>query len=193
MIEPAHPQLSVARQCALLALPRSTYYHQPEPESDANLALLRVIDETYLAYPFFGSRQMTRWLRRQGHPVNRKRVRRLMRTLGLEPSSTGTAAMCWHGSCRTPATPHFACGRCSGPWRRTACRRSSTPTKAASLPAPSLPSHSWPPGSGSRWTARAGASTTSSSNGSGAASNTRKSTSNATSPSPRPTPSSALT
>jgi putative transposase len=84
MIEPGHPRLSVTRQCALLGLPRSTYYHQPEPESAANLALLRVIDETYLAYPFFGSRQMTRWLRRQGHTVNRKRVRRLMQTLGLE-------------------------------------------------------------------------------------------------------------
>ena len=85
MIEPQHPRLSVAQQCQLLALPRSTYYHRPEPESDTNLALLRVIDETSLAYPFFGSRQMTRWLRRQGHPVNRKRVRRLMRTMGLEP------------------------------------------------------------------------------------------------------------
>jgi len=85
MIEPAHPKLSVARQCELLELPRSTYYHRPEPESDTNLRLLRVIDETYLAYPFFGSRQLTRWLRRQGHAVNRKRVRRLMQTLGLEP------------------------------------------------------------------------------------------------------------
>src|SRR5690606_19261513 len=46
--------------------------------------LMRVIDETYLAFPFFGSRQMTRWLRRQGHRVNRKRVRRLMAAMGLE-------------------------------------------------------------------------------------------------------------
>lgn len=84
MIEPEHPKLSVARQCELLALPRSTYYHRPEPETDQNLTLMRVIDETYLAYPFFGSRQMTRWLQRQGHAVNRKRVRRLMRTMGLE-------------------------------------------------------------------------------------------------------------
>jgi putative transposase len=45
---------------------------------------MRVIDETYLAYPFFGSRQMARWLRRQGHRVNRKRVQRLMRLMGLE-------------------------------------------------------------------------------------------------------------
>jgi len=84
MIETKHPGLSVKRQCELLELPRSTYYHRPEPESDENLALMRVIDETYLAYPFFGSRQMTRWLRRQGHTVNRKRVRRLMAAMGLE-------------------------------------------------------------------------------------------------------------
>jgi putative transposase len=84
MIEPAHPKLSIVRQCDLLGLARASYYHQPEPESDENLRLMRVIDETYLAYPVFGSRQMTRWLRRQGHPVNRKRVRRLMLQMGLE-------------------------------------------------------------------------------------------------------------
>ncbi len=84
MIEPAHPSLSVTRQCALLELPRSSYYHRPEPEPAENLRLMRVIDETYLAYPFFGSRQMECWLRRQGHRVNRKRVQRLMRLMGLE-------------------------------------------------------------------------------------------------------------
>lgn len=84
MIEPAHPALSVARQCALLGLPRASYYHRPRPELGANLALMRVIDETYIAYPFFGSRQMTRWLRRQGYEVNRKRVQRLMRQMGVE-------------------------------------------------------------------------------------------------------------
>lgn len=84
MIEPNHPALPIVRQCELLGLARASYYHQPEPESDANLRLMRVIDETYLAYPGFGSRQMTRWLRRQGYPVNRKRVRRLMQQMGLE-------------------------------------------------------------------------------------------------------------
>jgi putative transposase len=54
------------------------------PETAENLHLMRVIDETYLVYPVFGSRQMTRWLRRQGYGVNRKRVRRLMRLMGLE-------------------------------------------------------------------------------------------------------------
>jgi putative transposase len=87
MIEPAHRQLPVTAQCALLGLPRSSYYHQPGPESAANQALMRVIDTTYLAYPFFGSRQMTLWLRAEGHEVNRKRVRRLMRLMGLESLS----------------------------------------------------------------------------------------------------------
>ncbi len=84
MIEPRHPKLSATRQCELPALPRASYYHRPVPESDENLHLMRVIDETYLAYPVFGSRQMASWLRRQGYKVNRKRVRRLMRLMGLE-------------------------------------------------------------------------------------------------------------
>lgn len=84
MIEPDHPTLSVTRQCELLGLARSSCYHRPQPEPEENLRLMRVIDETYLAYPFFGSRQMTRWLRRQGERVNRKRVQRLMRRMGLE-------------------------------------------------------------------------------------------------------------
>jgi len=84
MIEPEHPGLPITLPCELLGLARASYYHRPEPETDQNLQLMRVIDETYLAYPVFGSRQMTRWLRRQGYPVNRKRVRRLMLQLGLE-------------------------------------------------------------------------------------------------------------
>ncbi len=83
MIDPEHPKLSVAKQCELLSLPRSTYYHRPKPTSAEDLALMRVIDETYLAFPFFGSRQMTRWLQREGYEVSRKRVRRLMRVMGL--------------------------------------------------------------------------------------------------------------
>ena len=84
MIEPNHRDLSVTQQCKLLGLPRASYYHQPQPEPAENLRLMRIIDETYLSYPFFGSRQMTRWLRRQGATVNRKRVQRLMRLMGLE-------------------------------------------------------------------------------------------------------------
>ena len=84
MIEPKHPRLPIVRQCELLGLARASYYHQPEPESDKNLQLMRVIDETYLAHPEFGSRQMARWLRRQGYGVNRKRIQRLMQLMNLE-------------------------------------------------------------------------------------------------------------
>ena len=84
MIEVHHPKLPVTEQCALLGLPRSSYYHRAQPASAENHRLTRVIDKTYLVFPFFGSRQMTNWLRAQGEAVNRKRVRRLMRLMGLE-------------------------------------------------------------------------------------------------------------
>jgi putative transposase len=84
MIDPDHPRISAARQCRLLGLPRSTYYHRPAPTPAGDLVLMRQIDETYLAHPEFGSRQMARWFRRQGYLVNRKRIRRLMRLMGLE-------------------------------------------------------------------------------------------------------------
>jgi putative transposase len=76
--------LSVRRQCELLGLNRSTLYYEPAPEPPENLALMRLIDEQYTARPFYGSRRITRWLVRQGHLVNRKRVQRLLRVMGLE-------------------------------------------------------------------------------------------------------------
>jgi putative transposase len=84
MIEPDHPRISTARQCRLLGLPRSTYYHRVQPTPADDLAMMRKIDQIYLAHPEFGSRQMARWLRRQGYGINRKRVQRLMRLMGLE-------------------------------------------------------------------------------------------------------------
>ncbi|MBI5761587.1 MAG: IS3 family transposase [Planctomycetales bacterium] len=83
-IEPGHPELSIVQQCELLGLPRSSYYYEPAPESAENLRLMRLIDEQYLTTPFFGSRRMADHLEREGHTVNRKRVQRLMRTMGLE-------------------------------------------------------------------------------------------------------------
>lgn len=77
-------ELSIARQCQLVGLPRSTWYYPPGRESAENLTLMRQIDATYLAHPEFGSRMMTAWLQRQGEVVNRKRVQRLMRLMGLE-------------------------------------------------------------------------------------------------------------
>jgi putative transposase len=76
--------LSVRRQCELLGLSRSSLYYEAAPEGAANLALMRLIDEQYTRCPFYGSRRITRWLARQGHAVNRKRVQRLLRLMGLE-------------------------------------------------------------------------------------------------------------
>jgi putative transposase len=82
-IEPAHRALSVARQCELVGLARASYYYRPVGESDQDLALLRLLDEQYTRTPFYGVRRMTWVLRQAGHAVNPKRVRRLLRTLGL--------------------------------------------------------------------------------------------------------------
>ena len=84
LIEPAHPQLSIARQCDLVGLPRSTYYYQVQGESAENLTLMRLLDQQYTETPYYGVRRMTAWLRSQGYAVNHKRVARLLRTLGLE-------------------------------------------------------------------------------------------------------------
>jgi len=76
--------LSVRQQCELLRLNRATLYYEPAGETAANLRLMRRIDEEYTAHPFYGSRKMTVWLREHGESVNRKRVQRLMRLMGLE-------------------------------------------------------------------------------------------------------------
>ena len=84
-VEPEHPELSVSRQCELINLPRASYYRHghAQNETEENLNLMRLIDEEYTRHPFYGSRQMRNHLRRQGHRVNRKRVQRLMRKMGL--------------------------------------------------------------------------------------------------------------
>jgi putative transposase len=80
--------LPVSRQCELLGIARSTYYYERGgSESEENLELMRVIDEIYLAHPENGSRMMVRALKRRGIFVNRKRVRRLMRLMGLRSLS----------------------------------------------------------------------------------------------------------
>jgi putative transposase len=72
----AHPTLSVSRQCHLLDVSRASVYRRPAPVSADDLRLMELIDRQYLA--FYGSRRMVAWLATQGHPVNRKRVQRLM-------------------------------------------------------------------------------------------------------------------
>jgi len=76
--------LSLSRQCSLLSISRSAFYYAPKGESPENLALMRRIDELFMKYPFYGSRQMVRQLRRDAVHVGRHRVRRLMRLMGLE-------------------------------------------------------------------------------------------------------------
>ena len=83
-IDPGHPKLSLSRQCRLLRVSRSSLYHKPKGESEDNRALMRRLDELFMAYPFYGSRQMVRHLRREGVGVGRHRVRRLMLLMGLE-------------------------------------------------------------------------------------------------------------
>ena len=76
--------ISVRRQCALLGLNRSSVYFQPCPVDPVTLELMRRIDEQYTRTPFYGVLRMTAWLQREGHSVNPKRIRRLMRLMGLE-------------------------------------------------------------------------------------------------------------
>jgi len=75
--------LPVTQQCQILELSRSSVYYTPEPISEADLALMRRIDELHLEYPFMGSRQLRDCLRLEGHSIGRKRVRRLMRLMGI--------------------------------------------------------------------------------------------------------------
>ncbi|WP_420636673.1 IS3 family transposase [Candidatus Palauibacter sp.] len=83
MIERDGP-LSLSRQCALVGVSRSSLYYRPRGESAENLALMRRIDELHMAYPFYGSRQLVRHLRREGVAAGRHRIRRLMRLMGVE-------------------------------------------------------------------------------------------------------------
>src|ERR1700745_2326067 len=83
MVERINPALPISRQCRLLALPRSSVYRNPADLSAEDLAIMALIDRHYLARPYYGSRRMAAWLATQGHLVNRKRVQRLMRLLGV--------------------------------------------------------------------------------------------------------------
>ena len=85
MIEAGHAQLSIVRQCELLLVNRSGFYHRPVGETPETLALMRLIDAQFLETPWYGARQMARHLRRDGHVVGRKRMRRLMALMGLAP------------------------------------------------------------------------------------------------------------
>lgn len=84
MIEPRHKRISISRQCDLIGFPRASYYYAPQGDSRYNQQMMDLIDEQFTKTPFYGVDRMTAWLRRQGHAVNPKRIRRLMRRMGLE-------------------------------------------------------------------------------------------------------------
>lgn len=75
--------LSITRQCELLDVPRSTYYHVQQPVSDEDLELMQLVDRCHLELPFYGSRRIKDWLQDEDHTVSRKRIQRLMRTMGI--------------------------------------------------------------------------------------------------------------
>ena len=83
LVERENAALPISQQCRLLAVSRSSVYRQPAEVSEADRAIMALIDRQYLARPYYGSRRMAAWLATQGHVVNRKRVGRLMRLMGL--------------------------------------------------------------------------------------------------------------
>jgi len=83
LLDRDHGKLSIRRQCTLLSVARSGVYRLPRPANDDDVSLIRRIDELFTAWPFLGSRRMTVMLRAEGRPVNRKRVQRLMRRMGI--------------------------------------------------------------------------------------------------------------
>ena len=84
MIDRDHQQLSLVRQCILLDVSRASVYYRPVPTRAEDLELMALMDRQHLKTPFYGSRKMKAWLLQQGYLVSRKRVRRLMRLMGLE-------------------------------------------------------------------------------------------------------------
>jgi putative transposase len=84
-IEKGHPKISMRRQCQMLSLARSSLYYQPKGESAENLQFMEIIDKQFLETPWYGSRQMARYMKRQDHKCGRHRVRRLMRLMRLVP------------------------------------------------------------------------------------------------------------
>jgi len=79
-----HHQLSLTRQAKLVGISRGTVYYLPKPASVADLALMRRLDELHLEFPFAGSRMLRDLLHREGYSIGRKRVRSLMKRMGIE-------------------------------------------------------------------------------------------------------------
>ena len=135
MVERDHLSLSIARQCALLGVARSSLYYWPREASSENLALMQSMDRQYLDTPFYGSRRMKVWLAREGRCVSRKRVKRLMRIMGLRAI---------YRSPRTsrPAREHRVFPTC---WKRSEL---PGPTRRGPPTSPTCP---WPGDSSTWW------------------------------------------
>jgi len=199
MIEAAHPVLSVRRQCRLLGLARSGLYYEAQGESAENLELMRLLDEAYTVWPFYGVRKMTAHLKREGYAVNPKRVRRLMRRMGLEaiyPRPKRGLSVPQEGAKTYPyLLRDVAVVRPDQVWSADITylrlrqgflylvalldwysRRSSTRTRASSSRARASRDSWRGAGSRSAWTGAGGCSTTSSRNGCGGRSSTRRCT-----------------
>jgi putative transposase len=84
LIEPGNFQIAIVRQCVLVDLARSSWYYQPRRDDSYNEHLMNLLDEEYTRHPFRGIGQLTDWLRSEGHPINHKRVERLMKKMGLQ-------------------------------------------------------------------------------------------------------------
>ena len=144
MVDRRHPALSTVRQCALLGISRSSLNYRRKGTCPEDLAVMKAMDQQYLSTPFYGSRRMKVWLGRQGHRVNRKRVQRLMQTIGLRAIY------------RRPKTGQPGQGtRCTlmslAAWRSPDPIRCGLPTSPTS-PWPMDPYTWWP-----SWTGTAGA------------------------------------
>ena len=129
MVDPGHPRLSIVRQCELVSISRASFYRRPTGESEENLALMRLIDEAFLECPFYGARQMARRLRRLGWCIGRKRVRRLMKKIGLSPFYQAPQTSAPHpqpSSTQWPTREPFLCDHVSSvhgrrsPWKTAA-------------------------------------------------------------------------
>lgn len=89
MLESNHPYLSIREQCLLLGLNRSGYYYKPQPVNEETFAMMRMVDEIYTKHPYFGSRQMSNYLRLNGHDVGRSKIRSIYEQLGLRATCPG--------------------------------------------------------------------------------------------------------
>jgi len=145
MVGRKHLALSTVRQCALLGMSRSCLYYRPSGTFSEDLALLKRIDRQNLVTPFYGSRRMKVWPNREGHPVSRKWVQRLMRAMG------STAIYRWSGASRPAAGAQNLSLSPGAGWR------SPAPTKYGRQTSPKFP---WPKGPciwWPSWTGTAGA------------------------------------